>query len=176
MSGVCAIAVGHPLHRPYPDREYGHAVRDDGVPFERPGLEIDKGGLSWLTVRKKRDAFGRAHDGFDLKWVADCDQPDRVRSLRDTNIIRNRSKVEATIGHARRTLASRPTRWGSFAGRLDARHPRSVEVRRHLFERTLRLTGGEIVPELLVSTGDLPGAHHPECPGFPEVLSWSPVG
>ena len=40
-----------------------------------------------------------------------------------------------------------------------------------LFKKTFRFTGGEIVGEFLMSTGYLPGAHHPDCPVHTEAVA-----
>ena len=66
----CDLAPGHPFHGPYHEREYGFPIRDDNKLFERLILEINQAGLSWLTVLKKRAAFRRAFDGFDVDRVA----------------------------------------------------------------------------------------------------------
>ena len=67
MSSYCDVAAGHPYHGPYHDREYGFPVRGDRALFERLMLEINQAGLSWLTILKKRDAFRRAYDGFEIE-------------------------------------------------------------------------------------------------------------
>lgn len=173
MSGYCDVAPGHPFHGPYHDREYGFPVRDDHALFERLMLEINQAGLSWLTILKKREAFRRAYDGFDPEIVAAYGADDRARLLADAGIVRNRLKVDAAIENARRILELRATH-GSFAGWLDAHHPRTLDEWRRLFKRTFRFTGGEIVREFLVSTGYLPGAHAPGCPVHAQVLELRP--
>ena len=70
MSGYCDVAPGHPFHGPYHDHEYGFPLEDDAALFERLVLEINQAGLSWLTILKKKDAFRRAFDGFDIATVA----------------------------------------------------------------------------------------------------------
>ncbi len=159
----CDVAPGHPDHGPYHDREYGFPVRDDAALFERLSLEINQAGLSWLTVLKKREAFRRAFDGFDLEKVAAYGDAEKRRLLGDAGIIRNRLKVEAVIENARRILAIRKTH-GSFARWLDAHHPLTRDAWRDLFRETFRFTGGEIVGEFLMSTGYLKGSHRPSCP------------
>lgn len=173
MSGYCDVAPGHPFHGPYHDREYGFPVRDDHALFERLMLEINQAGLSWLTILKKREAFRRAYDGFDPEIVGAYGADDRARLLADAGIVRNRLKVDAAIENARRILELRATH-GSFAGWLDAHHPRTLDEWRRLFKRTFRFTGGEIVREFLVSTGYLPGAHAPGCPVHEQVLELRP--
>ena len=77
MPTYCDIAAGHPWHGPYHDREYGFPIRDDARLFERLVLEINQAGLSWLTILKKREAFRRAYDGFDLEIVEPATAPGR---------------------------------------------------------------------------------------------------
>jgi DNA-3-methyladenine glycosylase I len=169
----CDAAPGHERHGPYHDQEYGVPLTDDAALFERLVLEINQAGLSWLTILKKRDAFRRAYDGFDPEIVAGYRARDRRRLLADAGIIRNRLKVDATIANAATILALRASH-GSFAGRLDAHHPRSKPEWVKLFKRTFRFTGGEIVGEFLMSIGYLPGAHAPGCPVYRKVLALGP--
>jgi DNA-3-methyladenine glycosylase I len=42
-------------------------------------------------------------------------------------------------------------------------------------KKTFAFTGGEIVKELLLSTGYLPGAHDPECPVYQQVARLQPA-
>ena len=100
-TSYCDIAPGHEWHGPYHEREYGFPLRGDAELFERLILEINQAGLSWLTILKKRDAFRRAYDGFDPAVVARYGARDRRRLLADPGIIRNRAKIESTIGNAR---------------------------------------------------------------------------
>ncbi|BBK32054.1 DNA-3-methyladenine glycosylase I [Stella humosa] len=163
VSGYCLAALGHAWHAPYHDAEYGFPVAGDDALFERLVLEINQAGLSWLTILKKRASFQAAYDGFDIDRVAAYGEADRARLLADPGIIRNRLKVEAAIENARRLQGIRASH-GSFAGWLDAHHPRPKDAWLKLFKKTFRFTGGEIVGEFLMSTGYLPGAHHPGCP------------
>jgi DNA-3-methyladenine glycosylase I len=169
----CLVAPGHPIHAPYHDTEYGVPSRDDRVLFERLVLEINQAGLSWLTILKKRAAFTRAYDGFDIDLVAAYGEPDKARLLADAGIIRNRLKVEAACENARRLQRIRESH-GSFALWLDAHHPKPKAEWVALFGRTFRFTGGEIVGEFLMSLGYLPGAHGPECPRHAAILALSP--
>lgn len=169
----CHAARAHDVHGPYHDREYGFPVDDDDLLFERLLLEINQAGLSWLTILRKRDGFRIAYDGFSVERVADYGDEDRERLLADTRIIRNRLKVDAAIFNARRIRALRDD-FGSFSGWLDAHHPRSKAEWVTLFKDTFRFTGGEITGEFLMSTGYLPGAHHPACPVFDRIMEIGP--
>jgi DNA-3-methyladenine glycosylase I len=170
----CDVAPGHEWHGPYHDREYGFPLHDDAALFERLVLEINQAGLSWLTILRKRDAFRQAYGGFDLQTVAAYGARDRLRLLADAGIIRNRLKIDAAIANAARILELRKSH-GSFAGWLDAHHPRSKEEWVRLFKQTFRFTGGEIVGEFLMSTGYLPGAHVPACPVYARIARLEPA-
>ena len=170
----CDVAPGHEWHGPYHDEEYGVPLIDDAALFERLVLEINQAGLSWLTILRKREAFRRAYDGFDPEIVAGYGARDRRRLLADAGIIRNRLKIDAAIANAGRILELRASH-GSFAGWLDAHHPRSKEDWVTLFKRTFRFTGGEIVGEFLMSTGYLPGAHAPTCPAYRRIARLRPA-
>jgi DNA-3-methyladenine glycosylase I len=174
MSHYCDLAPGHPWHGPYHDDEYGFPVADDTALFERLVLEINQAGLSWLTVLKKREAFRRAFDRFDIDRVAAFGETDRTRLLGDAGIIRNRLKVEAVIHNAGVIQTLRDTH-GSFAGWLDHHHPLTKDEWVKLFRRTFRFTGPEIVGEFLMSTGYLPGAHRDDCPVHQRILSLGPA-
>ena len=169
----CRVAPGHPWHGPYHDHEYGFPRRDDSALLERLALEINQAGLSWLTVLKKRDRFREAFDGFDVDRVAGYGRRERARLARDAGIIRNRLKIDAVIENARRIVSLRKAH-GSFAGWLDAHHPRSRAEWVKLFKKTFLFTGGEITGEFLMSLGYLPGAHLPSCPIYRRVLSLRP--
>ena len=169
----CHAARGDEFHGPYHDREYGFPVRDDDGLFERLILEINQAGLSWLTILKKREGFRQAYDGFDVDRVATYGERDRRRLLEDARIVRNQLKVDAAVHNARRILELQGSH-GSFAAWLDAHHPRDKPAWVELFKKTFRFTGGEITGEFLLSTGYLPGAHHPECPVHARVLAQEP--
>jgi DNA-3-methyladenine glycosylase I len=44
-----------------------------------------------------------------------------------------------------------------------------------LFKKMFRFTGGEIVNEMLMSTGYLPGTHHEDCPVFKRIAKKKPA-
>ena len=173
MSHYCETAPGHPFHGPYHDTEYGFPTGDDRVLFERLVLEINQAGLSWLTVLKKRAAFSRAFECFDPQVVAGYGPEARARLLADAGIIRNRLKVDAAIENAKRICAL-GAEHGSFAGWLLASHPLAKAEWVGLFKKTFRFTGNEITGEFLMSTGYLPGAHHPDCPVYQRIAALNP--
>ena len=89
------------LYRDYHDTEWGRPVRDSAAMFERVSLEAFQSGLSWLIILRKRDNFRSAFDGFDVERIAQYSDRDVDRLMADPGIVRNRSKIDATISNAR---------------------------------------------------------------------------
>jgi DNA-3-methyladenine glycosylase I len=101
----CPWSLSPPEYVGYHDREWGRPVRDDNGLFERLCLEAFQSGLSWLTILRKRENFRAAFSGFDIETVAAFGPADIARLLADEGIVRNRKKIEATIGNARAACA-----------------------------------------------------------------------
>jgi DNA-3-methyladenine glycosylase I len=98
----CWWGAGDPLYRRYHDQEWGRPVDDERRLFEKLTLEGFQAGLSWLTILRKRERFRQAFAGFDPPAVARFGDREVDRLLADAGIVRNRAKIEATIGNARR--------------------------------------------------------------------------
>ncbi|MBX9245122.1 DNA-3-methyladenine glycosylase I [Actinotalea ferrariae] len=96
---------GDPLYEEYHDTEWGVPVRGDTELLERFCLEAFQSGLAWITILRKRPAFRTAFAGFDPEVVAGYGDDDVARLLADAGIVRNRAKIEATIGNARAVVA-----------------------------------------------------------------------
>jgi DNA-3-methyladenine glycosylase I len=101
----CWWCVGDTAYAAYHDGEWGGPVRDRDRLFEKLCLEGFQAGLSWLTILRKRPAFRAAFAGFDPAAVAAFGPADVQRLMADTGIVRNRAKIEATIGNAEALLA-----------------------------------------------------------------------
>jgi DNA-3-methyladenine glycosylase I len=156
------------LHQYYHNHQYGFPIEDDNELFGRLLLEINQAGLSWTLILRKQEGFRKAYDGFSIEKVAAYTDIDRERLLLDSNIIRNRLKINAAIVNANKILELK-SEFGSFKGWLDTHHPNPKEYWVKLFKKTFKFTGGEIVNEFLMSTGYLPGAHVPACPIYKQV-------
>jgi DNA-3-methyladenine glycosylase I len=111
MRRRCGGARG-PLDIQHHDEEWGVPEHDDRRLFEFLILEGAQAGLSWLTILRKRDAYRRAFAGFDPEQVAGFSESDVRRLLGDDGIVRNRAKIEATIGNARGSSSGRRRRGG----------------------------------------------------------------
>jgi DNA-3-methyladenine glycosylase I len=97
----------------YHDTEWGVPQHEDRALFEFLILEGAQAGLSWSTILNKRTAYRAAYHGFDPARVAAFDDADRARLLADAGIVRNRLKIDASIGNARAFLAVQ-AEFGSF--------------------------------------------------------------
>lgn len=97
----------------YHDQEWGVIVHDDHKLFEMINLEGAQAGLSWYTVLKKRENYRKAFDNFDPEKIVRYDEKKVAALLQNEGIIRNRLKVQATIGNARAFLKVKEE-FGSF--------------------------------------------------------------
>jgi len=111
---------GDPLYEAYHDSEWGRPVEGEAALFERIALEGFQAGLSWLVVLRKREAFREAFAGFEPAVVAAFDDDDVARLLTDARLVRNRAKIEATVGGARAVLAMHQA--GDSLAALFGRH------------------------------------------------------
>jgi len=107
------VNVDDPLMLEYHDREWGVPVRDDRVHFEFLVLEGAQAGLSWAIVLKKREGYRRAFQGFDPEKVARFSARRIEKLVLNTEIIRNRMKIEAAVRNARAFLKIQEE-FGSF--------------------------------------------------------------
>lgn len=155
-------------NKAYHDTEYGFAQSDDNILFERLILEINQAGLSWTTILNKRLGFQAAYAEFDINKVAAFNEHDVNRLLNDTNIIRNRLKIQAAIYNAQQ-IQRLQTEYGSFKTWLDNHHPRNKTAWVKLFKQHFKFVGNEIVSEFLMSLGYLSGAHEPSCPIYTKI-------
>lgn len=101
----CRWATAAPELVAYHDTEWGRAVHGESALYERVCLEGFQAGLSWLTILRKRTALRTAFAGFEPERVAAFGAPEVERLLRTDSIVRNRAKIEATIGNARALMA-----------------------------------------------------------------------
>jgi DNA-3-methyladenine glycosylase I len=165
----------------YHDDEWGMPIHDDIELFERLALESFQAGLSWSTILRKRETFRAAFRGFDPIVVASFTSDDQERLMADAGIVRNRAKIEATIGNATalletaavfgsfdRFLAERipgpPARLppGTEAGEIPSTTPASDALSAELKQRGFRFVGSTIVYAFMQSVG-LVDDHLPGC-------------
>ena len=143
------------------------ALHGDRALFEKMALEGFQAGLSWITILRKRPRFREVFAGFDVAAVAEFDESDVERLMSDAGIIRNRAKIEATIGNARivRTMAEgeldelmwsfAPPRGPRPATLSDvpAVTPESTALSKELRRRGFRFVGPTTMYALMQSAG-----------------------
>ncbi len=100
----CPWAGDDPLMQAYHDHEWGVPLHDDRALFELLTLEGAQAGLSWRTVLHRRQGYREVFDGFDLERIAAYTPADIESRRANPRIIRNRAKIQSTVGNARAAL------------------------------------------------------------------------
>ncbi|MFZ5457517.1 MAG: DNA-3-methyladenine glycosylase I [Pseudomonadota bacterium] len=167
----CTWCGQDPLYVEYHDSEWGVPVRDERELFERLILEGAQAGLAWITILRKRDGYRRAFAGFDAQRIAHYDEDDRARLMADAGIVRNRLKIDATIGNARALLALHERGgslsdllWDAVGGQPMVNHwrrlgdcpsstPLSDQLSKELARLGFRFVGSTIVYAWMQSVG-----------------------
>jgi DNA-3-methyladenine glycosylase I len=129
----CGWATSDPLYARYHDEEWGVPVHDDRRLFELLLLEGAQAGLSWLTILRKREGYAKAFSGFDPRKIARYDAAKKARLMADEGIVRNRLKIESSVGNAKAFLAVQKEFgsfdayiWGFVGGSPRVNRPRSL--------------------------------------------------
>ena len=184
----CAWVADDPRRIAYHDLEWGVPTYDDRVLFEFLLLEGAQAGLSWDTILRKRDSYRRAYQRFDPRKVARYDAQDRARLLADPGIVRNRSKVAASIQNAQAFLEVQ-REFGSFdrylwdfvggrpiqgnrppAKEVPARTAESDALSKDLRQRGFKFVGSTICYAFMQAVG-LVNDHTEDCFRAREVRS-----
>ncbi|MBB5869698.1 DNA-3-methyladenine glycosylase I [Allocatelliglobosispora scoriae] len=162
----CRWGGSTPDYAFYHDNEWGRPLHGDDALFERVSLEAFQSGLSWITILRKRESFRAAFSGFDIKRVAEFGDDDVTRLLGDAGIVRNRSKIEATIANARAALdlpdglsellwsfAPKPRKAPKDFSGVPATTPESIAMAKALKKRGFRFVGPTTAYALMQATG-----------------------
>lgn len=187
-SARCPWAGTDPLYVAYHDEEWGVPSHSDRHLFEMLVLEGAQAGLSWITILRKREGYRKAFAGFDPTKVARFGPRDVVRLLGDAGIVRNRLKIESTIGNAKAFLTLQAEE-GSFSDwlwryadgkpvqgafremrELPAKTPLAERISKDLLKRGFRFVGPTIVYAYLQAVGVV-NDHLVTCPRRREVSS-----
>jgi len=146
-------------------------LHDDRALFELLTLEGAQAGLSWETILRKRERYRHVFDGFDPARVARYGARKRAALLADAGIIRNRLKIDATIGNAAAFLAvqeafgSFDAYWWAFVNGkpivnrphtmadVPAQTPLAAHISADLKRRGFRFVGPTIVYSFMQASG-----------------------
>lgn len=165
------MAQNDPGMLAYHDTEWGVPLHDERKHFEFLVLDAFQAGLSWAIILRKREGFRAAFADFDVERVARYTSRSVTRLLADERIVRNRQKIEATIGNARAFLAVQ-REVGSFdryiwqfvgGGTLQnawpsmrevpAKSPESIAMSKDLVERGFKFVGPTICYAYMQAAG-----------------------
>ena len=152
----------------YHDEEWGVPNHNDRDLFELLILEGFQAGLSWITVLKKREAFRKAFDNFDVKKVSEYDEEKINALLENKDIIRSRGKITAAINNAKIFIEIQKE-FGSFSnyiwgftdnkviknttGEIPVKTELSDMVSEDLKKRGMKYTGSVIIYSYLQAIG-----------------------
>lgn len=111
---ICTWARGtSDLMQAYHAKEWGQVSHDDRYIFEMLSLEGYQAGLSWNTIINKRDAFKQAFHNFEVHMVAAMTESDIDQLMDNSDILRHRGKLMATISNAKAFIEVQ-NEFGSF--------------------------------------------------------------
>lgn len=114
---TCGWACNSQIEHRYHDDEWGKLKLDDRTLFEFVVLESAQAGLSWRTVLNKREGYRQHYLNFYPEKVAQFGESEIAAMLNDPGVIRNRAKIEASIGNAK-VFLDLVQEFGSFSDYL----------------------------------------------------------
>lgn len=175
------------LNIAYHDAEWGVPLHDDRGLFEFLVLEGAQAGLSWDTILRKREAYRKAFDNFDVKKIARYDETKAAELLANEGIIRNRLKVASAIRNANAFLKV-VDEYGSFDkyiwpfvggkpivnnptghGDVPAKTEISDEISKDLKKRGFNFVGSTIMYAFMQATG-MVNDHLVTCFRYKQIL------
>ena len=161
----------------YHDEEWGIPKYEDKELFELLILESFQAGLSWLTVLKKRDAFRKAFDNFDIDKIIKYDNKKVSELMNNPDIIRCKNKILSTINNAK-IFKTIQKEYGSFSDyiwsftnhkiikrttkELPVSTPLSDKISKDLKKRGMKFVGTVIIYSYLQAIG-IVNDHDSDC-------------
>ena len=152
----------------YHDEEWGVPKYDDRDLLELLILESFQAGLSWLTVLKKRDAFRKAFDNFDINKIVKYDNKKVSELMNNPGIIRCKNKILSSINNAK-IFKEIQKEYGSFSDyiwgftgnkiirrttkELPVSTPLSDKISKDLKKRGMKFVGTVIIYSYLQAIG-----------------------
>lgn len=168
MKRCCWVDEKSEIYVKYHDEEWGIPQYDDKKLFEFLILESFQAGLSWITVLKKREAFRKAYDNFDVQKVASYTDEKINELLENKDIIRSRNKIVSSIKNAQ-IFIDIQKEYGSFSkyiwhftenkiiknttNSIPVSTPLSDEVSKDLKKRGMKYVGTVIIYAYLQAIG-----------------------
>jgi len=182
----CDWAGSNPLEIEHHDDEWGVPAHDDRFLFEMLILEGAQSGLSWATILQKRAGYLQAFDNFDAQKIAKYSTKKIERLLQNTDIVRNKLKINATVENAKRFLEVQ-NEYGSFnayiwsfvdgkpvnnawkkASDVPTSSPASDEMSKQLKKRGFKFIGGTTCYAYMQAVG-MVNDHLVSCFRYPQI-------
>jgi DNA-3-methyladenine glycosylase I len=182
----CAWSGADELYIDYHDKEWGAPLHDERRLCEMLVLEGAQAGLSWITILRKREAFRKAFDNFTIEKVARYTEKKIASLMSDSNIVRNRAKINAAVTNAQAVLELQ-NEFGSFdkyiwqfvggkpiinkwkrLGQIPAETKESQAMSKDLKTRGFRFVGPTICYAFMQATG-MVNDHVTDCFRYQEV-------
>jgi DNA-3-methyladenine glycosylase I len=110
----CPWCLKDDIYKRYHDEVWGVPEHDDRKLFAKLILDGAQAGLSWYTILIRTESYAKAYNNWDAKKVARYGEKDVERLMNDAGIIRNRSKIMASISNAQAYLKIMEDGPGSF--------------------------------------------------------------
>jgi len=125
MTGGCAAVGARPHPSFFTTMTPSGAFRSSTIFVfsKKLCLEGFQSGLSWRTILAKRENFRSAFWAFDFNRIAQFNDADIERLLKDEGIVRHRGKINAVINNAQRAQELVKAE-GSFANYIWRFEPR----------------------------------------------------
>jgi DNA-3-methyladenine glycosylase I len=181
----CSWCGEEPIYINYHDKEWGMPVYDDRALWEKLILDGFQAGLSWITILKKRENFIKAFDGFQPEIIANYSEKKVQELMNDAGIVRNQSKIRASIINAQAYLDLMEKEffseflWSFVDGRpivnrlqslkdIQATSPESDLMSKALKKRGFKFCGSTICYAFMQAVG-MVNDHMVECHRWTEV-------
>ena len=152
-------AKNDPLMTWYATEIWGKRVDNDDMLFEIMSLQVFQAGLTWKMILKRRDAFRKAFNNWNINVVASMNLTDVQQLLKNSLIIRNRKKIEACISNAN-VIQLIQKEHGTFCNWFyNILEGNDLLYLQQNLKKTFKFMGPEIARMWLMACGRIPDQH-----------------
>ena len=168
----CPWCLKDETYMRYHDEVWGVPERDDRKLFAKLVLDGAQAGLSWHTILMGGKSYRKAYHDWNIERIARYGPKDVERLMNDPGIIRNRAKINASIGNAQAWLKIMEGGPGSFdrllwkhvgfktkvnhwksGAQLPATSPESDALSKELKQHGFQFVGSTIVYAFMQACG-----------------------
>ena len=127
--------------------------KDDDGYFEQMSRAVFLAGLNWKVIEKKWPDIKRLFANFSIDTVAQFDDEDIDRLLKDDGMIRSAKKIAAVVANAQ-TMRKVEQEFGSFAKYLQAVKAKSEDALLKDLHKRFAFLGESTAVIFLFSVGE----------------------